>query len=108
MGRDSGAKRLSAGSYGGGTMQRTGIENGMIEASGVVQGQIDDIVDSIKPDSSGLISFGTIDKAGASLNKMMEVGDQLVIPYQTAGYQRISEKTCKNSLLIILPTLEMR
>ena len=95
MGRGSFANR--GGGSGGGAMQDIGIKNGMIEASGVVQGQIDDIVDSIKPNSSGLVPFGAMDKAGASLNKMMEVGDQLVITYQNGGDQRIYEKTGKNS-----------
>lgn len=95
MGRGSFANH--GGGSGGGAMQDTGIENGMMYAGGLIQEKVDDIVDSIKPDSSGLVPFGALDKAGASLNKMMEVGDQLVITYQNGGDQRIYEKTGKNS-----------
>lgn len=94
MGRGSSKGRNG---LGGGAMRDTGVENGMIMADSMTIQKVQDIVDTIKPDSSGLVPFGAMDKAGASLNKMMSVGDQLVITYANGGDQRIYEKTGNNS-----------
>ena len=90
MGRGSFANR---GGSGGGAIQNTGIENGMMYAGGLIQEKVDDITDSIKPDSTGLVPSQVMKKAGSDLNKLMDVGDQFEITFADGTkktYEKIS------------------